>query len=703
MSKVFLVGGKKVAAALCALTSALFLMTSCDNVNPAKNTGNDPKETMQPSGGPLDMVDHGPAMEIDVPVPVPVGGLLDGVAIINVMARTDPANPQNERYLDDWIFQAWSIDDRNIPISPVYGGVSGWDGTGSIFLPSYMLAFPLIIRGFNEALPPAYAYCPDRDDVGEGRDDNCGFDRDRGCTNFEIFVPPYCAANAVWLLGPYETAVWRFYRRAAERAGEAWNPTQVDCGTWLANLSYLLLTDLVVDELSSLSFDGDFYFNEDALIEAIRENTHLLTPTRPPICMAENRHDGGGMQRGDLIHSLPVTIDQNVFPWELDLGIDSDPIVIGTNGVVDSICGIPFDAHLSVNTVHFEPTENFYMDDSDFMGTIHDEYDILPNLDAYIYNVRLGDGEELDSEVFDDSCALSTLIEFQNKNDDEYDIFSKTGVHFHDLFGPENAQVWLTSDGDNAVDDNDYWVIFYNSVEDLDHATVITVELLGQRQGDFRDNLHITFDPVSDNLFVGLRADYELNEEEIDGERAFVAYTLTTWDGSDEDGREDTLVQIANCYEASDVWARQFFNVNDFMDVSGVCCVNEHCEIRDFITPLRAAEFAVRSQCFSNSIANQRWRTEASGFWAMNSDRGVAGDVIVNPGWLAPWMDYEIYIQKFDEAVFKGPRTILRTDGLGMLMGDIPTLVEGDRILIKSEDNCCDDYDLVIAADYLRA
>jgi hypothetical protein len=70
--------------------------------------------------------------------------------------------------------------------------------------------------------------------------------------------------------------------------------------------------------------------------------------------------------------------------------------------------------------------------------------------------------------------------------------------------------------------------------------------------------------------------------------------------------------------------------------------------------------------------------------------------VIVNPGWLAPWLDFEIYIQKFDEAVFKGPRTIRTSDEVGQLLVELPTLVEGDRVLIMSQDSCCDDYDLVI-------
>ncbi len=80
----------------------------------------------------------------------------------------------------------------------------------------------------------------------------------------------------------------------------------------------------------------------------------------------------------------------------------------------------------------------------------------------------------------------------------------------------------------------------------------------------------------------------------------------------------------------------------------------------------------------------------------MNSIHGVSGNVIVNPGWLAPDQDFELYIQKFDEAVFKGPRTIKRSDSSGQLMVEMPTLVEGDRVLIKAEDHCCSDYEVVI-------
>ncbi len=224
--------------------------------------------------------------------------------------------------------------------------------------------------------------------------------------------------------------------------------------------------------------------------------------------------------------------------------------------------------------------------------------------------------------------------------------------------------------------------------------------MLGHRTEDFRDVLHMRFEEESGDLFLGLRADFELNEDEVDGERAFLAYTISTWDGRDERGRQVLRQDISNCYEAADVWAREFFITRDFQLYDDECCVGgrcaDRCDVFRLIGPLEAAEFAVRSQCFSNSRSNGRWRTDDSGYWSINTDHGVAGNIIVNPGWLAPNLDFEVYIQKFDEAVFKGPRTVVTTDCVGQLMVDLPTVVEGDRILLKAQDSCCNDYDLVL-------
>lgn len=689
MAKQFLLGGKKVASVFCALSTALFLMTGCDEKAAAPHENANGKDVALPVGGPgLGVVDPG----IDVPPPPPIVEGPAAWSTIELLARTDPADPHNERFLDDWVFRLYTIDDHARPTSPIFSGESGPGGGAIIGLPGYMFQLPLVVEAYNEAFP---VDCPENETLtspGIMAED----ETDCTCRTLDIFVPPYCHDKLVWLAGPFEAALWDFYEEAAQRGGEAWNPSQVDCGTWIANLQALILTDEIIDELNEISDREDMTFNSAELITALQENAQFLTPTRPPICMAERRHNGGGMERSELIPALPVTIDDFVAPFETEVAPDSDPIIIGTNGVVDSICGIPLVGNLAVNTINFVPQLSYFLDDSDFMGTIHDQEDIVGNIDVALYNTRLGNGRELDHDKYDDACALTSIIEFTNKDDDEQDLLGDTGVTFTDLFGAANATVYLTSDGDDVVDDNDYWAIFHNSATDLKTATVLAVELLGHRQGDFRDVLHLTFDVATDNLFIGLRADYEANEEEVDGERAFLAYTLHTWDGSTVSGQEAARENISNCYEAADVWARQFFVTEDFQIRAEECCVGGECELDWLIPPLVAAEFAVREALRTNSRANQRWRTEASGFWSINTEHGVHGNIIVNPGWLAPDMDYEIFIQKFDEAVFKGPRTVRRTDDVGQLMAELPTLVEGDRVLLKAEDNCCDDYDLVI-------
>lgn len=711
MAKYFFTGGKRAASALGALTAALLLVTGCND--PASNrSGQDSKVGILPvnPGGAV----IGTPTVVDVPV---VAAAWD---TIQLMVRTDPVEPQNERFLDDWRFQIYTIDDQARATSPTFFGETGPDGNALIGLPSYMFALPLVITAFNDVLPLLTGDCAD-EDLPEGALGNC--------RAFEIFVPPYCHDKAVWLLGPFESALWGYYEEAASRRAEAWNPSQVDCGTWLANMQALILTDEVSDELNEISATECMFFRESALIEALQENQHLLTPTRPPICMAERRHNGGGMERGAELIGSPIgtspvtliTIEEDAIPeWEVEGFPDLDPIYVDpTTGLVYDICNpgavsprVWDSALLEVVDADgivtpFQPTVTFVLDDEDFMGTVSDQTGIGGDdskLDVTSYNTRLGNGRELDHDKYDDACAVTTIVEFTNLSDDEQDLELNTGVTFTNLFQAENASVYLTSDGDAIVGDNDYWALFYSNgldpipgvAEIPGFQRVLAVELLGHRQEDFRDVLHMTFNDATDDLFLGLRADYELNEEEVDGERAFLVYTMHLWDDRTLAGRRAVRENIANCYEAADVWARQFFITKWFSFLDGECCLDDDCEIDEVISAEDAAEFAVRSQCFSNSRSNQRWRTDDSGYWSINTDHGVNMDVIVNPGWLAPYMDFEIYIQKFDEAVFKGPRTIRRTDDVGQLMAELPTLVEGDRVLIKSEDNCCDDYDLVI-------
>jgi hypothetical protein len=699
MANHFFSSSIRAISAFFALIAAVLLVTSC-NVTTADELGSNNKEEVLPPATGIPETDIAP-----IPPILPPGGEL-AVPIppwdtIQLMVRTDPADPHNERFLDDWRFRVFTIDDQTRPTSPVYFGETGPDGNALLGLPSYMFALPLVINAYNDVLPLECG--PIENDI----EPNFVNHRDKHgtnchCQDLEIFIPPYCHDKAVWLLGPLEDALWRFYKQSAMKRGEAWNPSQVDCGTWLANLQLLILTKEVSDELNELSDRDDMIFRDQSLHKALQENQHLLVPTRPPICMAERRHNGGGMRRGDqlTINGDYILDDFGGVFGPTEVLPDDDPIAIDSNtGLANFICseGLWETGELRVNNFVFSSFKNYVLDDDDFIGTVSDHPDIDEKLDASIYNVRLSNGRELDHDKYDDACALTTMIEFTNKDDDELDLQQiTTGVTFTDIFQAGEANVYLTSDGDAVVDDDDYWAIFYRPSDLEREEKVIAVELLGHRKEDFRDVLHMTFDDMTDNLFLGLRADYEMNEEEVDGERAFLGFTMHVWDGSTDLGKRAVRENIANCYEAADVWARQFFISKHFAFRKDDCHIDGDCKISKFIAPLKAAEFAVRSQCFSNSRANQRWRTDDSGYWSINTEHGVHGNIVVNPGWLAPNLDYEIYIQKFDEAVFKGPRTIRRTDDCGQLMAAIPTLVEGDRVLIKSEDNCCDDYDLVI-------
>lgn len=701
MSKNFFIMNKNVTGVISALVASLAFMTGCDDTT--KNGSDHDVATHDAKHDHIPVtglpITTGTTEIIDVPQ-LSHGGTL--FSTIQVMARTDPANPQNERFLDDWRFEVYTIDDQDRATGPSYLAESGPDGAAAIAVPSYMFQLPLVIYAYNQSYP----LWTDDDDSNELDETLYG-----ECRHYEIFVPPFCADKAVWLAGPFESSLWDYYREASRHKGEAWNPSQVDCATWLSNLQNLLLTDRVYEELQELAESDDDQFSEESLILALQENQHLLTPTRPPICMAERRHFGGGMERGDIINGSNgncddgFDLDDNVFPFDFEDDdentSDNDPLCIDlTNGLIDTICNNTYWAseNLLVNGVAFVPTNSYVLDDQDFMGSVHDQTDIVAGMDLTVYNTRLGNGRERDMDFYDDACAATSIIKFTNTDDDEQDIFAGTGVTFSNLFDGLPTFIHLTSDGDEVVDDNDIWAIFYtyDEVRSPCNERVLAVELLGHRQEDFRDVLHMTYDIGNENLFIGLRADFELNEEQIDGEEGYLAYTVHVWDGTNVDGRRAIRDNISNCYEASDVWARQFFITEDFSRTADDCCIDHECDIIDVICPLDAAEFAVRSQCFSNSRSNQRWRTDDAGYWSINTDYGVESDVIVNAGWLAPFMDFEVYIQKFDEAVFKGPRTVVTSDYIGQLAIDLPTLVEGDRVLIRAEDSCCDEYDLVL-------
>lgn len=603
---------------------------------------------------------------------------------INLLIRTDPANPQNEAYLSNWRITLYGIDDKGRELTGSNYGVTDWEGFSSIPVDSSMQKTALLLIAYNDIIP--FKGCGDGECLNPS--DALGL---ATCRQFEIFIPKGCFEKRTFVMSPYENAVWHYYRNAAARQGAGWNATQVDCDGWLNSLDGLLLTDIVQDELVDLQNNPYGVFRQEVISQAFRENQHFLVPTRPPICMSEHRHSGGGMNDGELV-TLPITIDEGLYPYPKSAGMpDADPITIGSNGIVSDLCGVALSGELSINQQPFVPETSNHLKDRDFMGVISHQTNTYQQLDTTVFNTKLGNGRDLTSQIYEDACALTTVIKMTNTSTDEKDIRNNSGTRFTNLFGPITTTVYLTSDGDTIVDDNDTWAIFTENDANPCQERVLAVELLGHRQGDFQDVLALNYDEGSEDLFIGLIADFELNEEAFDGEDAYLGYTMHIWDGSTNEGIENLRPQFAACYLAADPWTWQYFKLKN-AELSSIGA-GEDCSA---FCPTELAEFATRSQCFSNSRANQRWQNEDAGYWSINSTHNVESNIIINPGWLGPHLNVEVYVQKFDEAVFKGPRTIRTTDEVGQLLIELPTIVEGDQILLKAQDNCCSDYDLII-------
>lgn len=390
-----------------------------------------------------------------------------------------------------------------------------------------------------------------------------------------------------------------------------------------------------------------------------------------PICMAEKRHNNHG---ADLTKGAIMATDGS--PINLEWGAinadDEDPILIG-GGIPTSICGQSLHGDLKINESFFIPKKTNSLINEDFVGLVTSER--KPKLDVSIYNIRHNNGHPIGNVDYDDSCSLTSMIEFRNRDDDEQDIRGDSGITFNGLLESNNDgskfndfKIISTSSGDAILDELDTWVIFASG---WNHQKVILVELLGHRQGDFRDVLQMELRGTNEqDLFIGLRKDYELNEEEVDGEVAYLQYTITTFDSSTDAGYNQMRKDISNCFQAADLWAKEFIRFD-----SG-------------ITPVVAADMVARSQCFSNSSSQQKWQDENMGFWSMNTIHGVAGNVFVNAGILEANAKYSVYIQKFDETFFKGPRTFVYTDSEGRVMTAIPTIVEGDKVkLLRAKAN----------------
>lgn len=379
----------------------------------------------------------------------------------------------------------------------------------------------------------------------------------------------------------------------------------------------------------------------------------LHADIQAPMCMQEQRHSAGSLERGARIPEI-------VFPFDLEgesFLYDHDPILI-YNGLPASLCDSQLNGQIVVNGTTFTAQENYKLNNDNFVGVISSGS--TETLDISAYNIRHNNGQSVSSTLYDDSCSVTTSISFDNKNkQNEYDLSYGTGVLFDGFLATNegNMEIVATSSGNAKLDDKDTWVIFASP----NGEKTFVVELLGHREGDFRDVLRMEL--RGNDLFIGLRASYELNENYIDGSTAYLNFTITKFDS--EADNSQMKKDVVNCLNAADPWAQKTFNVG-----------------KD-ITPVKAAKIVAHSQCFSNSISQQKWQEEDIGFWSMNTNHGVAANVVIPSGYLDANATYTLYIKKYDEDNFKGPRTIIYTDNKGRAITALPTLVEGDKILLK--------------------
>src|SRR5579871_1722541 len=471
-----------------------------------------------------------------------IPAMVEDMDSIQVTVRTNPLKPEEERFADDWHIQVHAMDDEGNVASPTYYGRTDHTGDATVAVPKYMYSQPLMMDAFNIVWPYT--------GLGQG---------------YQIFIPPYCSDKALWLIAPFEDALWRYYKDAAARKGEAWNPSQVDCATWLNNLQLLSLTHEVNEELETKSLFAPFA--REVLVRAFQNNHHLLVPTRAPICLAEWRHDGGDMTKGQPITTSSTQThialdDKTWLPSELNAAKDEDPILVDSrSGTVDQICRgqVAASSQIQVNGASVMPHEHHWLAEDDFLGTIHEQKSALPNLDVTVFNTRHSNGRPKGDSLYDDSCAVTSVVRFTNNDTSDYELDRGTGVYLYGLFGDgRRSEVHLTSDGDTIVDDDDQWVIFKNYNDD--GLRVLVVELLGQRQGDFADGLRMIYHPEPDNLFIGLNTKRELNESGLFGNSGYLKYTIHRYDNTDWEGFMTTFKDFANCYESADAWTKQYFN-----------------------------------------------------------------------------------------------------------------------------------------------
>jgi len=666
--------------------------------------------------------------------------------LVNVEIKLDPKHPQNEDFRSDWYVGVYNVDDHARPLGPTYFAGTDYSGKATIVVPYVMLGMPMVVTARNQAHPLAP---PGTLEMGHE-------------ITLRAFVPANCHIMPIMVDQLTNAAWVYYFRFFAQQGAENWNPSQVDCALWAKYSLALLKTHEIQDILSDIPDTRTKMISLLDLIPPLQHYPQFIYKTRPPIFFAEQRHNGGGLDDGKLLRPHALQDDEERFigqcenakiPDEFYAGNQLEnlrsrnSVTVNEKGLLRSLCGI--EHHDNLQPMRLRPKlivndrdikkadEQYTLDDKNFNGHIsyyRNDKNTLHDLNIRMASVRHTNGLPKDSDDFEEVCSVTIMTDFINTSDSNEDIKTGSGLLFRDLFDHDDDQpsaafddaaIWYTSSGNRVVDNEDTWAILFDKSPIVDHGLLhacgsqlfcdhpypvplcepfdrfsprydmvqffklhpnffphvieeaFVVELLGFRKGDYRDNLHMVFNDDEEDLFIGLLADYELRPAQTDGEQANFATTITYLN------KQNMRPTLRACYQSADYLARQQIDV---------LLLNKEIPV------VVAANMIAESRCFSNSAANQQWQDYRLGLFSMNGHKQVRPNLFIPSGWLGPDLTYELYLKKYDEAVFVGPIGYFHTQFFIGAVAEIPTATEGDEVMFVAQDACCNTFKVSMPA-----
>jgi hypothetical protein len=671
-------------------------------------------------------------------------------ALIKVEIKLDPKHPENEDYRNDWYVGAHNIDDHARPLGPTYFAASDVSGKASIVVPSYMLSLPMVVFAENQAHPVAPPGT-----LGMGKPIELRAFVPANCHAFPVMVDQL--TNSAWVYfyrffaehgaenwnpSQVDCMLWAKYSLAFLKTHEIQDILSDVSDTRTQMIS-------LVDLITPLKHYPQFiYKTRPPLFFA--EQRHDGGSLNEGVKISPTDHND---ER--FIHQFKdQSSDVSFFSGqELVDKRTASTVTVNEKGLLRSLCGngkkdhamlldkvLFFHPDLIVNDHKLKsPYAQYDLDDNNFFGHIADyknDNGALGDLNVKSLTVRHTNGLPKDHNNYAQACSVTLLADFLNTNDNNRDLKLGTGFLFTDLFDRsdddddensllDDAMVWYTSSGNRSVDNEDTWAIFFDTAPILDGGLkggcdpdlfcdkpflismseifnellprydmvqffkihpnffphiieeALVVELLGFRKGNFRDVLHMQFDQEQDNLFIGLRADYELFGASRDGEEANFTTTITYIN------KHNMRETLALCYESADYLAQQQIDV---------LLLNKEIPV------VVAANMIAQSRCFSNARANQDWQNYRVGLFSMNGHKQVASNLFIPAGWLGPDLTYEVYLKKFDEAVYQGPIGYFHTEFFLGAVLEIPTATEGDEVMFVAADACCNTFKVSLPA-----